>query len=177
MLSTNKKYSVIYADPPWQYNNTSSRAAAENHYPTMNFSELCQLPINNIAESNSVLFMWWVPSMPCAALNLVEAWGFRFKTMTAFTWAKRTKTDTKWFFGMGNYTRSNAENVLLAYRGKIPKVSDRSISQLVVAPVDRHSKKPDEVRDRIDKLYPNGNRIELFARESFENWDHWGNEL
>lgn len=168
-----KFFSTIYADPPWSYTNNASRAAAVNHYPTMKISDLCQMPVGQLAAPDCALFMWWVPSMAREAILLCDAWGFQIKTMCAFTWAKRTKTDKKWFFGMGNYTRGNAENCLLAVRGR-PKVAVRNISQLIVAPVGAHSAKPPEVRQKIEQLYPDGRRVELFARDTSPGWAAWG---
>ena len=108
IFNTNKKYSVIYCDPPWKFNNKntggSMKSGADAHYKTMNIEDIKKLPIENIAEENCMLFMWWVSSMPQEAIDLVENWGFKLKTMTGFTWIKQTK-NFKDFFGMGFYTR------------------------------------------------------------------------
>lgn len=168
-------FSVIYADPPWSYKNKASRACADNHYPTMSVADLCALPVAGIAAADAVLVMWHVPTMPLEALRVVEAWGFTFKTMKGFTWAKRTKHD-KEHIGLGNYTRANTEDALIAVRGRGLERLDRGVRQLVMASMGRHSKKPDEVRERIVRLWGDVPRIELFARAAAPGWACWGNE-
>lgn len=170
-------FSIIYADPPWSYNNKASRAAADNHYPTMRLDELKRLPIEKIAADNSVLIMWHVPTMPREALALVEAWGFTFKTMKFFTWCKRNKVSDSWFMGLGNYTRANTEDALLAVRGTgLPK-QNSAVRQLIESRIGRHSAKPEAARQRIVELYGDVPRIELFARESTPGWSAWGNQV
>lgn len=174
-----KKYSIIYADPPWQFKNKhtggSMNSGAEQQYPTMTIEDICLLPVNSITADNAFLFMWWIASMSKEALDVVEAWGFKLKTMTAFTWVKQTVND-KDFFGMGFYTRQQAENCLIAVKGK-PKVQNHSVRQLIKSTIRKHSKKPDETRDRIVTLCGDLPRIELFARNIYNGWDCWGNEV
>lgn len=200
----NKKFNVILADPPWSYRDKadSGKRGAGHKYPCMSLSDLMQLPINRIAADDCVLFMWHVPVMPLEALKLVESWGFKLTTMKGFTWVKLYQgfaqtmkkrladdlpgmTDeqiqeailkiTK--MGMGNHTRGNTEDCLIAVRGKNYERLDASIKQVVYAPFTRHSEKPAEVRDLITRLVGDVPRIELFARQRAPGWDAWGNEL
>lgn len=169
------KYSIIYADPPWSYNQRTARGSAEHHYPTMSQEDLKNLPISEIAEKDCTLFMWATFPMIKEALELIEAWGFRYKT-TAFVWAKKNRKSDSWFTGLGFWTRSNAEICLLAVKGN-PKRQSSCVSQLIVSPREEHSKKPDETRDRIVKLMGDLPRVELFARQKTEGWNVWGNEV
>jgi N6-adenosine-specific RNA methylase IME4 len=175
------KYSIIYGDCPWFYRDKakSGDRGAEFHYPCMKLDELIDMRsyVDSIAEDNSVLFLWTTSPMLRDAMTVMKAWGFKFKII-AFTWIKRTKNN-KLFWGMGAVaTRANPEFVLMGVRGKGVKRVSASIHSVVEAPLREHSRKPDEVRDRIDKLYgPNYKRIELFAREQFENWDSFGLEV
>lgn len=170
-----KKYKVIYADPPWRYQQKSLSGAAENHYPTMSIQELCELPVDELADKDSMLFLWTTFPMLSEALQLIKAWGFTYKTV-AFVWVKQNKKSPTWFYGLGFWTRSNAEICLLAKRGK-PKRNSASVHQLIIAPIEKHSKKPDETRKRIEQLMGDVPRVELFARQKSEGWDVWGNEV
>lgn len=169
------QYAIIYCDPPWSYRNKSSRAAAENHYPTMTLSDLGALPVPDLGADDCYLFMWATPPMIFEALTLMGAWGFEYKT-TAFSWVKQNK-DGSIFKGLGNYTRSNMEMCLLGRRGKILERNDKSVGSVVLSPRLRHSQKPQEVADRIVQLYGDVPRIELFARDRKPGWDTWGNEV
>ena len=173
-----KKYNVIYADPPWSYKVWSKKGAgrsAESHYPTMSIEAIKALPVSRIAAGDCALFLWATfPQLP-EALRLIHAWGFRYKTV-AFVWLKRNRKSPSWFYGMGYWTRSNAEICLLAVKGK-PKRQNAGIHQLIVSPVEQHSKKPDIVRDKIVALAGDVPRIELFARQAAPGWDVWGNEV
>ena len=121
-------YSIIYADPPWQYQRSKVQGAAENHYPTMGIDELCALPVADLAAPDSALFLWATfPQLP-EALRLIEAWGFRYKSV-AFVWLKKNKKADSWFYGLGFWTRGNAEICLLATRGH-PKRKAANIHQL-----------------------------------------------
>ena len=170
-----KRYQIIYADPPWQYEQRSLKGAAEKHYPTMSISDLCALPVADIAAADSALFLWATfPQLP-AALKLIRAWGFTYKTI-AFLWLKKNKKSDSWFYGLGFWTRGNAEACLLATKGH-PKRRAANIHQFIISPVQEHSKKPDEVREKIVDLMGDVPRIELFARSYTEGWDVWGNEV
>jgi len=170
-------FSLIYADPPWPYRdkaNAGQRGAAFK-YPPMKLNAICALPVSDIAADNAVLVLWWVPPQPAEALAVMDAWGFRLINMLGFTWIKKTSTG-KNFFGMGHWTRGNAECCLIAKRGKIT-AADHSISQLVEAERREHSRKPDEIRDKAVQLVGDVPRIELFARQAAPGWVNWGNEL
>jgi N6-adenosine-specific RNA methylase IME4 len=175
-------YQIIYADPPWQYRDhaNAGRRGACHKYDVMPLDRICQLPIHRIAAGNCLLALWWVPPMPREALLVVQAWGFNLKTMCGFTWVKETRSQQadlfgRYHFGLGHWTRGNAEHCLLATRGK-PKRVNASVSQLVFAPLREHSRKPDEVADRLVRLMGDVPRVELFARGHKPGWDVWGNE-
>lgn len=169
-----KKYNIIYADPPWKYQQKNLQGAAEKHYSTMNMKDLCALPVEQLSDKDCVLFLWATFPMLAEALQLIKAWGFKYKTV-AFVWLKQNKKSPTWFFGLGFWTRGNAEICLLAVRGK-PKRKSAGVHQFIISPIEQHSKKPDETRDRIVELMGDVPRIELFARQNTPGWDVWGNE-
>lgn len=169
-----KKYNIIYADPPWKYQQKNLQGAAEKHYSTMNMKDLCALPVEQLSDKDCVLFLWATFPMLAEALQLIKAWGFKYKTV-AFVWLKQSKKSPTWFFGLGFWTRGNAEICLLAVRGK-PKRKSAGVHQFIISPIEQHSKKPDETRDRIVELMGDVPRIELFARQNTPGWDVWGNE-
>lgn len=176
-----KRYSVIYADPPWRYRDKSKhRGGAERHYPTLSTMEIARLNVQAIASDDALLFLW--TTAPFIAngshWHVAQRWGFVLKTV-AFTWVKvRTGGGGELVpaIGMGHWTRSNAEFCLLGVRGK-PKRVARDVSSVVLSPRLEHSRKPDEVRDRIVRLAGDVPRIELFARQRVPGWDQWGNEI
>lgn len=174
-----RRYSIIYADPPWSYpktgGTTSSRGMAKQHYQTMPLEEICALPVGEIAAENCALFLWATFPQISQALAAIEAWGFTYFG-AAFVWVKRNAKTGKDSFGMGYWTRANPEVCLLAFRGRM-KPMRHDIRQLVYAPAGRHSEKPPEIRDQIVSLCGDLPRIELFARERAEGWDAWGSEL
>ena len=171
----NKKYSIIYADPPWRYLDRNCNGCAESHYPTMKIQELKELPVKSISGKNCVLFLWTTYPMLKESMELIESWGFKYKTI-GFQWVKQNKSGNGFFFGLGRWTRGNTEPCLIAVKGK-PKRINNSVSQLIVSPIGRHSAKPPEVREKIVELMGDLPRIELFAREKAEGWDVWGNEV
>ena len=179
-----KKYSVILADPPWHFHNYDDEPGefkkeklrsrkAQSFYPTMSIDELCILNIPT--DKNAALFLWacW-PLLP-EAMRLIDAWKFKYKTV-AWNWVKSTPSGFSFHFGMGYYTRANTEPCLLAVRGSMP-VAVHDVQALIYSPVQEHSKKPDEQYDKIARLYPTGDRLEMFARHKHEGWDVWGNEV
>lgn len=171
-----KKYSILYADPPWNYNDHGCRGAAAYHYPCMKLSDIAALPVPKLTAEDCALFLWATYPMIREALQLMEAWGFTYKSL-AFQWIKTyPKSTDKYFFGLGRWTRSNTEPCLLGVKGKPQRVS-ASVSQLIVSPVRRHSQKPDEAREKIVELMGDLPRLELFAREQAPGWDCWGNEV
>lgn len=179
IYNTEKKYSVIYADPPWQFNNKntggSMSSGSANQYDVMSIEDIKKLPIEKITNKDAILFMWWVGSMPQEAIDLVKSWGFQLKTMTGFTWIKKTKT-WKDFFGMGFYTRQQSENCLIAIKGK-QFVKSHSVRQLIRAVNRKHSAKPHEAYEKINELCGECNKLELFARNTYDEWDCFGNQV
>ena len=171
-----KKYGIIYIDPAWTYED---KALAGNRgacckYDVMSNAELKELPIQKIADENCILFCWATYPKLSDALDLIRSWGFTYKTV-AFTWIKTNKKSSSYFMGMGRWTRANPEIVLLATKGK-PKRLDAGISQIIVSPVQEHSKKPNIVRDKIIQLVGDLPRIEIFARTKVHGWDVIGND-
>lgn len=177
IFNTDKKYNIIYADPPWTYRDKalSGNRGACCKYPVMSIKDLCGLPIKYIADTNCVLFLWVTMPKINECFNVIEKWGFEYKTC-AFTWVKRNKKKPTWFMGMGRWTRANAELCLLATKGK-PKRVNASIHSVIDTPIEEHSKKPEVTRDRIVQLLGDLPRIELFARQKVDGWDCWGNEV
>jgi len=173
-----KKYQIIYADPAWTfkvYSDKGKNRSAENHYTVSSLEEMKTIPISTISDTNCVLFMWATYPNLKEAFELIEAWGFTYKTV-AFTWVKQNKKANTFFLGLGYWTRANPEICLLATRG-LPKRISRSIRNLVISKIRRHSQKPDEVRGYICELLGDLPRIELFARQKVDGWDAWGREI
>lgn len=177
------RYPVILADPPWHFRNYAAdepgmvhdRARGANkHYPTMTTDDICRLPIP--AAEDAVLFMWACWPMLPDALRVIEGWGFEFKTL-AWVWVKMNPNGFSYFTGMGYYTRSNSEPCLLATRGNHPKPKARDVQALIASPVQAHSRKPDEQYSKIERLYPGGPYLEMFARRPRPGWHVWGNEV
>jgi len=173
-----KQFSVIYADPAWSYRVWSKKGlgrTAESHYPTMSLSKICALPVAELVAADCALFLWATFPNLQEAFEVIKAWGFTYKTV-AFTWVKQNKKSQGWFWGLGHWTRANAEICLLATKGKPKRISGR-VHQIIDTPIEAHSKKPDEARRRIVELMGDVPRIELFARQQPEGWDVWGNEV
>lgn len=175
IYTSNKKYSVILADPPWRYSDSGCNGAAEKQYPTMSLEDIKALPVHRLTESNCVLFLWATYPMLREALQVIDSWEFNYKSI-AFQWVKRNPSGVGWFFGLGRWTRGNTEPCLLAVRGK-PKRVNNSISQLIVSSVGAHSAKPHQQYPLIERLLGSQSRLELFARGRREGWDCWGNQL
>ena len=177
IYNTDKKYDIIYADPPWAY---ADKALAGNRgagckYPVMNIQDICNIPINEIADDDCILFMWVTMPKLNECLEVINSWGFEYKT-SAFVWVKQNKKADSLFMGMGMWTRANAEICLLATKGK-PKRISAGVRSTIVSHIEEHSKKPDEARKRIVDLVGDLPRIELFARQYADGWDCWGNEI
>tara|TARA_R100000388_G_scaffold78389_1_gene57171 strand:+ start:290 stop:844 length:555 start_codon:yes stop_codon:yes gene_type:complete len=177
-----KKYNIIYADPPWSYHTykgkDSGNGLALKHYETMSNKDIENLRIQTIAKDDCLLFLWVTFPHLQSGLDVINAWGFKYKTV-AFTWVKKYKNDN-WVNNIGFYTRSNAEICLLGTKGRPHKfIINRNVIQVVDTYWDRiHSKKPNEVRKRIVDLVGNDlPKIELFAREKKQDWDSWGLEV
>ncbi len=178
-------WTVLYADFPWYFRvwsrDTGLGRSAEAHYPTLDIDEMRRLPIYDLAARDAFLFAWVTSSGLVEQIDLFQYYGFEFVNV-AFDWAKKTAKG-KWHFGMGYYTRQNTEMCLLFKKGK-PRRASASVRQLVVAPVRRHSQKPDVVYDRIERLVEGDDYtelthsyLELFARRERVGWDCIGNEL
>lgn len=184
----NKKFDIIYADPPWDYNgklqfDKSSKdvesidlsknifiSSALFKYPTLKTSELMKLPVQEIAKDDCLLFMWTSNPHLAQAIELGKAWGFEYRTV-AFVWDKMNHNP-------GQYTLSNCELCLVFKRGRIPTPRGaRNIQQLVRSPRKEHSEKPIEVMRAIEKMFPTQECIELFARRKTKGWDAWGLEV
>ena len=177
VFNTNTKHGVIYADPPWSFKTYSDKGkdrSPEKHYNVLNHNDICNLPVRNLARENSVLLMWVVDPLLDKAFEVIDAWGFKYKTV-GFTWAKTNRTKMGFFTGLGYWTRGNPEMCLLATRGK-PKRLNKSIPQLVVRQRQEHSRKPDIIYEHIEKMLE-GPYIELFARRKRKGWTSWGNEV
>ena len=173
------KYKIIYADPPWQYRDKRDKhpricGGARSHYSTMPLEDIKKLPIESISDDNAMLFLWATFPMLKEALEVIEAWGFTYKTL-GFSWIK-TYPNGKPFFGIGWYTKSNAEVCLIGIRGKPWKASN-SVSSVIISTKGKHSEKPPEVREKIVQFLGDVPRIELFAREVIDGWDRWGNQV
>lgn len=167
IFTTDKKYRVIYADPPWSYNdkqNIEVLGGAVKHYTTMPLEDICALPVP--AADNAVLFIWVTSPLLEDVFKVISAWGFKYKS--SFVWDKVAHN-------MGHYNSVRHELLLIATKGSctpdVPKLFDSVVS------IERteHSRKPKEFRDMIDTLYPKGDRLEMFAREAPDGWDVWGN--
>lgn len=171
-----KKYSIIYADPPWNFKawGKLGRKAPQHHYTCMNDEDIYNLPVKKLADENCILFLWTTYPMLKEGLKTIESWGFVYRTV-AFTWIKTTKND-KYHMGLGYWTRANPEICLLATRGVIKRIN-AGVRNLQILKKREHSRKPDEIRYEIVKLMGDLPRIELFARNKFEGWDVWGNEV
>lgn len=183
----NKKYNIIYADPPWPYYNDMTILPRENksgpgsmkhpQYPVMSSADIMALPVKDIAEDNSILFIWTTDYHLAKSIGVMNSWGFDYKTV-GFAWQKLNKSGKPVCF-MGAYTlKSGIELCLIGTKGKdaAKLVVNHKVRSLIQSPRQHHSKKPDEVRDRIVELCGDIPRIELFARERFSGWDAWGNE-
>lgn len=168
-LVTERRYPVIYADPPWKYWNTVESRDNQNHYPTMTLEDICALPIQDVCTSDAILFMWAISPELKEALKVIDAWGFNYQT--SMVWVKDK-------IGLGWYVRNQHEFLLIATKGDFikPAHADRP-SSVINAPRLEHSAKPSIVYDIIEKMYPDLPKIELFCRTPRENWASWGNEI
>jgi len=182
IFNTKNKYDIIYADPPWEYRQSgskkSSRGMAKQHYNTMNVDEIKKLPICEIKTDETILFIWATFPNINYALEVIKAWGFEYKT-AAFVWLKKNKNGSN-FWGMGAYTRANVEVCLIAISKNTKAkqvVKSHSVHQVIESVIEKHSKKPDIVRNKIlELLGDDKRRIELFARQKANGWDCWGDE-
>ncbi len=187
-LLPDKKYQVIYADPPWdyggkmQYDKTCIKSenigfernvfisSASFKYPTVKLNDLKKLNVPSIASDDCILFMWTTGPQFANSIELGESWGFEYKTV-AFVWDKQVHNP-------GRYTLSQTEFVLAFKKGKFPTPRGaRNVKQLVSVHRGQHSEKPEIVIDGITKMFPEQSKIELFARKNYYGWDNWGLEI
>lgn len=180
-------FGCILADPPWSFKTYSGKRGtphrtANDHYQTVEYEQLAEIPVASIAAKDCVLFMWVVDSHLDEAIELGKAWGFKFKTI-AFIWCKELPRkpqrglfgeETRYRIGMGYYTRKQAEICLLFTRGA-PKRLSKGVRQIITAPRREHSRKPDEQYERIQALMA-GPYLEMFARQAWPGWSAWGNQ-
>jgi N6-adenosine-specific RNA methylase IME4 len=171
-LPNDRKYPIIYADPPWRFETHSQETgwdrAADNHYPTMTTPDICALPVADLATPDAVLFMWTTGAKLKEAFEVINAWGFSYRSQ--MVWVKDK-------IGMGYYVRNRHELLLIARRGKLPVPAENARPDSVIeAPRTQHSAKPPEIYGIIDRMYPELPKIELFARVAYEGWDAWGNQ-
>lgn len=190
-LPTNN-FGAILADPPWRFDvwsgatavqkrgSKTTYKAAEVHYQTMSMDEIAAMPVADLCAKDCALFMWVTWPTLLDGLNIMEAWGFPYKTC-AFNWLKAHAGQIELFHDeitplmkMGYWTRASSEVCLLGTRGK-PKRLNADVRQGIIAPVRQHSRKPTGIHDRIERLVA-GPYLELFARQSHEGWTAWGNQ-
>ena len=186
----NKKYNIIYADPPWSYRTWTAKGghkSASAHYKTMDIEDIKSLPIQDICEKDCVLFIWVTFPNLIEGIASLSSWGVPYKTC-GFVWVKTNKNyninqtsflpqdSFNTFYGLGYWTRANSELCLIGTKGKIRRQSN-SVHQIIYDPIREHSRKPDCTRDKIVELMGDIPRIELFARQKHEGWDAWGNEV
>jgi len=172
-----KKYNIIYADPPWSYadkkNNDPTMGGIT--YPTMSLDEIKGLPLQDICDKDCALAMWATMPLLREALEVIDAWGFKYTTCL-FNWVKLNPKGVGIYSGMGHWVNGNAELCLFGKKGK-PNRAVKNVKQIQMHPRGRHSAKPPEIRDEVVRLFGDIPRIELFARDKSDGWDCWGNEI
>lgn len=178
IFTTDKKYNIIYADPPWEYKESGSgNRVVKSHYCTMSVEDICNLPIPKISDSISILFIWVTFPRLQEGLKVIESWDFKYYGL-GFDWIKLSKNgNPSW--GMGYYTRQNTEICLIGVKDKKHRIKPkvRNVLSVIHSQRREHSRKPDEVRDYIVQICGDIPGIELFARQQVEGWDCWGNEV
>ena len=162
------KFHIIYADPPWQFDNAGLEQSAESKYPTMPTDGICKLPIQELCDIKAVLFLWATNAMLEDALRVCKAWGFDYKSNRV--WIKDTTAGIGWF------TISKHELLLIATKGE-GMHPEKKFESWFKAKVEKHSKKPELVYEQIEMMYPNMKYVELFARKTREGWQSWGNQI
>lgn len=176
------KFDVVLADPPWSYYGAQDKwAAAAKFYDTMGDDEILALDVRSLLRPSSVIFLWATGPRLDLAIRTLAAWGVHYRGV-AFVWVKTTKAGVP-FGARGvrpSIVKPTTEFVLagaMKKSGRPLPVADESVAQVVLAPPAAHSQKPDEIQARIERLYPDASRIELFARRRREGWAAWGNEV
>ena len=168
LIRNGHRFQTVLADPPWRYENTASRAAAENHYRTMSVDEICHQPLGQLVEADAHLHLWTTNAFLESAFNVMRAWGFEFRS--CMVWVKPT-------IGMGNYYRLSHEFLLFGIRGRLP-FGRNDVPSWLMAPRSVHSRKPFKFRELIEQVSP-GPYLELFGREEQPNtdWTVFGNQV
>lgn len=170
-LNTDQKYPIIYADPPWRYENPpmgGTNRSIENHYPTMTLEEICALPVGDLASQDAMLYMWATAPKLSECLEVIEAWGFEYRTN--LVWDKER-------IGMGYHARNQHELLLVAKRGSIPPPqAGKQPSSVHREKRTKHSSKPHFYYEMIEAAYPQLPKIELFCRAPRQGWSVWGNQ-
>ena len=173
-----RKYSILYADPPYEYEGLVQKgggkskyaSGAHQYYPTMSLDRLKALDIRSVCERDCLMFLWATSPNLDKAIELLKAWGFEYSTI-GFVWEKRA-------INPGHYTLSSCEICLIGKKGRIPKPRGaRNVRQFISELRTSHSTKPEEVRKRIEAMFPTQQKLELFARKKSAGWDVWGNEV
>jgi site-specific DNA-methyltransferase (adenine-specific) len=183
IFNTSNKYNIIYADPPWKYGSKQPFRSGgvrfhslDEEYPTVSTREMCEWNVGRIADTDCALFMWTTDSHIEEAIQLMRAWGFKYVTV-AFIWRKITKNG-KQVSNLGSWTMKNCELCLFGTKGAMKKYKrSNSVQQLFSYERTKHSEKPHCVREFIEDMFGDLPRIELFARQSVDGWDCWGNEV
>jgi N6-adenosine-specific RNA methylase IME4 len=168
LVRAGKKFSTIYADPPWKYDNSASRGAANNHYPTMSIERICAEPVSELVAANAHLQLWTTNAFLRESFDVLQAWGFKFKS--CLVWVKSD-------IGMGSYWRLSHEFLVLGVRGNLT-FRDRTLPSWINAPRTTHSRKPGIVRTLIERVSP-GPYLEMYGREELPNsaWTVYGNQV
>ena len=174
-----RKYEIIYADPPWQYQSNGMKGSSgerwvcnwDKHYGSMSTFEIGKLPVSDIADMDCLLFLWVVSPMLTDGIQVGSAWGFEYKTVV-FVWHKDSQPVA------GSYTQSQCELCLIFKKGKIPQPRGaRNVQQFLSCKRGKHSEKPWEIRTCIEEMFPDQSKIELFSRTPFKGWDVWGDQI
>lgn len=178
----NKKYNIIYADPPWNYprkqyqSDNRKMTSINDFYKTISNEEMCKLPINTITDNDCILFLWVTDSHLEVGIDVIKSWGFSYRTI-GFTWVKQYKNNSI-CVNVAPYTLKSTEICLIGLKGKLKNIKkSNKVKNLVFAERTKHSKKPNEVRNRIEEFCYDLPKIELFARQKYEGWDAWGDEV
>lgn len=170
-LGTDTKYPVIYADPPWRYENPpigASSRSIENHYPTMTLEDICALPVGDLCTDDAILYLWATAPKLAECLKVLEAWGFEYRTNLC--WDKEV-------IGMGYHARNQHELLLIAKRGSLPPPqAGTQPSSIHREKRGEHSAKPSFYYEMIESAYPQLPKIELFCRSPRDGWEVWGNQ-
>lgn len=174
------RYDVILADPPWQFEywnrkTSSKRGTGEKYYDVMSVDAIADHSVSSLLNDNAALFLWTSWPFIDQVFKVIKAWGFTYRTL-GFIWVKQNPTGFGFFTGMGYYTRRNTEPCLLGVKGSMP-VARKDILEIILSPVQKHSRKPHRQYEIIEALYPDARYLELFARNRREGWDVWGNEV